>query len=327
MRSAPRFIAAVAFVGFAAMLGGQRAQAVPTTQPVALAVLNLDYVDTSGEPTDQTAAHQRRAADFVSALQRDLAANGQYRILPMSCGSAPCEPAMNPSELQKAARAAGVKLVLIGGVHKMSTLVQWAKIQIADEERGQIVFDRLVTFRGDTDEAWQKAESFIARDVLQSAPAFDKEAGPIAPVRLAVFDFELEDFSGGAGIVPESDDDREQLRLAADTARRLIAQSGRYSLVDVSGADAADVKAHTLRQCNGCDAAIARKLGADQSLLGIVNRVSRMEYGVTFQLRDARTGKLLSVGRTDLRMGANYSWNRGAEWLIKNRLLEKQAQQ
>jgi hypothetical protein len=327
MQGALRSVAAVAVVGFAAMLGGQRAQAVPTTEPVALAVLNLDYVDTSGEPADQTAAHQRRAADFVSALQRDLAANGQYRIVPMSCGSAPCEPTMNPAELQEAARAAGVKLVLLAGVHKMSTLVQWAKIQIADEERGQIVFDRLLTFRGDTDEAWQKAESFIARDVLQSAPAFDKEGGPIAPVRLAVFDFELEDFSGGAGIIPESDDDREQLRLATETVRRLLVESGRYSLVDVSHAGAPDVAARSLHKCNGCDAAIARKLGADQSLLGIVNRVSRMEYGVTFQLRDARTGKLLSVERTDLRMGANYSWNRGAEWLIKNRLLEKQAQQ
>jgi len=234
---------------------------------------------------------------------------------------------MNPSELQKAARAAGVKLVLLGGVHKMSTLVEWAKIQIADEERGQIVFDRLLTFRGDTDEAWQKAESFIARDVLQSAPAFDKEAGPVAPVKLAVFGFELEDFSGGSGVIPESDDDREQLRLATETARRLLADSGRYRLVDVSGADAAEAKAHSLHKCDGCDAAIARKLGADQSLLGIVNRVSRMEYGVTFQLRDARTGALISVERTDLRMGANYSWNRGAAWLIKNRLLEKQAQQ
>ena len=62
-----------------------------------------------GEPTDQTAAHQRRAAEFVSALQRDLAASGRYRIVPMSCGSAPCEPTMNPFELQKAARAAGVE--------------------------------------------------------------------------------------------------------------------------------------------------------------------------------------------------------------------------
>ena len=78
---------------------------------------------------------------------------------------------MNPSELQKAARAAGAKLVLLGGVHKMSTLVQWAKIQIADEEQGQV---RLLTFRGDTDEAWQKAESYVARDVLESALTFGK---------------------------------------------------------------------------------------------------------------------------------------------------------
>ena len=61
----------------------------------------------------------------------------------------------------------------------------------------------------------------------------------LAPVKLAVFDFELEDFSGGAGIIPESDRDREQLRLATETARRLLVESGRYSLVDVSRADAA----------------------------------------------------------------------------------------
>jgi hypothetical protein len=56
----------------------------------------------------------------------------------------------------------------------MSTLIQWAKIQIVDEEQGQIVLDRLITFRGDTEEAWQKAESFIARDVIESTPTFAK---------------------------------------------------------------------------------------------------------------------------------------------------------
>ena len=328
MQSAFRSIAAFAAAALATALGGQCAQAdVAPTQPVALAVLNLEYVDTSGEPKDQTAAHQRRAADFVSALQHDLAANGQYRIVPLSCGSAPCEPAMNPFELQKAARAAGAKLVLLGGVHKMSSLIQWAKIEITDEEQGRIVFDRLVTFRGDTDEAWQKAESFVARDVLQSAPTFGKQATAIAPVKIAVFDFELEDFSGGAGIIPESDQDREQLRLATETVRRLLTESGRYSLVDVSNADAPDVTAHSLHKCDGCDAAIARKLGADQSLVGIVSRITRTDYAVTFKLRDARTGSVLAVEQTDLRIGANYSWNRGAAWLIKNRLLEKQAQQ
>jgi hypothetical protein len=328
MHSGLRSTVFVAIAGLAAALGGQPAQAdVAATQPVALAVLNLDYVDTSGEPTDQTEAHQRRAADFVTALQHDLAANGQYRIVSMSCGPEPCAPAMNPSELQKAARAAGAKLVLLGGVHKMSTLVQWAKIQIADEEQGQVVFDRLLTFRGDTDEAWQKAESFIARDVLHSAPAFGKQGDAIAPAKLAVFDFELEDFSGGAGIIPESAEDREQLRLATETARRLLSDSGRYSLVDVSRADAQDVTAHSLHKCDGCDAAIARQLGADQSLVGIVTRITRTDYAVTFKIRDTRTGASVAVEQTDLRIGANYSWNRGAAWLIKNRLLEKQAQQ
>jgi len=327
MQPAFRSIAAFAAAALATALGGQCAQADVAPTPVALAVLKLEYVDTSGEPKDQTAGHQRRAADFVSALQRDLAANGQYRIVPISCGSAPCEPAMNSLELQKAARAAGAKLVLLGGVHKMSSLIQWAKIEITDEEQGRIVFDRLVTFRGDTDEAWQKAESFVARDVLQSAPTFGKQAEAIAPVKIAVFDFELEDFSGGAGIIPESDQDREQLRLATETVRRLLTESGRYSLVDVSNADAPDVTAHSLHKCDGCDAAIARKLGADQSLVGIVSRITRTDYAVTFKLRDARTGSVLAVEQTDLRIGANYSWNRGAAWLIKNRLLEKQAQQ
>jgi hypothetical protein len=328
MRNTLRSVAAVAAVSLTAAIGVQRAQADDaTTRPVALAILNLEYVDTSGEPVDQAAAHQRRAADFVSALQRDLTSNGQYRIVAIPCGTAPCDPEMNPFELQKAARAAGAKFVLVAGVHKMSSLIQWAKIQIADEEAGEIAFDRLVTFRGDTDEAWRRAESFVARDILDSSPGFDKKAGAPPQVKLAVFQFELEDFSGGAGIIPENDEDREQLRVATETASRLIAESGRYSLVDVSRADAADVTAHSLRKCDGCDAAIARDLGADQSLVGVVNRVSRMEYGVTFRLRDARTGAVLAVEQTDLRMGANYSWGRGAAWLIKNRLLEKQAQQ
>jgi hypothetical protein len=328
MRSAFRSTLAIAIGLTAALGGGQRARAdVSAPPPATLAVLDLDYVDTSGEPIDQTAVHQRRAADFVSALQRDLATNSQYRIVPMSCGSAPCDPAMNPSELQTAAHTAGVKFVLLGGVHKMSTLVQWAKIQIADEERGRIVFDRLLTFRGDTDEAWQRAESFVAHDVLQSEPTIGDRAEAAAPIKIAVFNFELKDFSGGAGIIPESDQDREQLRLATETVRRLLTESGRYSLIDVSHADTPDVTAGSLHECDGCDVPIARKLGADQSLVGVVTRITRTDYAVTFKLRDAKTGAPIAVEQTDLRIGANYSWNRGAAWLIKSQLLEKQARQ
>ena len=59
-------------------------------------------------------------------------------------------------------------------------------------------------------------------------------AEPVAPrpIKLAVFPFELEDFSAAAAYGPADDIDREQLRLTTEEARRLIAQSGRYQLVD-----------------------------------------------------------------------------------------------
>jgi len=78
-----------------------------------------------------------------------------------------------------------------------------------------------------------------------------------------------------------------------------------------------------LRECEGCETGIAAGLAADQSMIGIVTRITRMEYAVTFKLRDARSGAIVAVGQTDLRMGANVAWSRGARWLIENRLLER----
>ena len=57
-----------------------------------------------------------------------------------------------------------------------------------------------------------------------------------------------------------------------------------------------------------------------------MTRISRTEYTVQYQIRDARTGSVISNKQTDLRMGADYSWSRGAAWLIKNRLLASQDQ-
>jgi hypothetical protein len=140
---------------------------------------------------------------------------------------------------------------------------------------------------------------------------------------MAVFPFELEDFSAGAAYVPPDDIDREQLRLSTEEARRLIAASGRYQLVDVSAVNNEAAKAGKLRDCGGCEAGIAAGLNADQSMVGIVTRITRMEYAVTYRIRDARSGTIVAVEQTDLRMGANVAWSRGARWLIQNRLLEQ----
>lgn len=153
------------------------------------------------------------------------------------------------------------------------------------------------------------------------APAGAAETATPSPIRIAVFPFELEDFSAAAAYIPPDDIDREQLRLSTEEARRLIAASGRYQLVDVSAVNDPAAKAGKLRDCDGCDARIAAGLDADQSMIGIVTRVARTEYAVAYKLRDARSGAIVAVAQTDLRMGANVAWSRGARWLIENRLL------
>jgi Protein of unknown function (DUF2380) len=141
------------------------------------------------------------------------------------------------------------------------------------------------------------------------------------PIKIAVFDFELADLSGGAGIAGDPNADTAQLNQAASDARQLLAQSGRYEIVDVSGADSDAAKEHRLWECGGCEAAIALKLGADQSFVAVVSRISRMEYVVRFQIRDARSGDVILVRESGLRMGANYSWPRGATALVRSGLL------
>jgi len=150
-------------------------------------------------------------------------------------------------------------------------------------------------------------------------------AEPVAPppIKLAVFPFELEDFSAAAAYLPPDDIDREQLRLSTEEARRLIAQSGRYQLVDVGAVGDEAARGGKLHDCDGCEARIAAGLNADQSMIGIVTRISRTDYAVTYKIRDAQSGALVDVEQTDLRAGANSAWSRGARWLIQRRLLEK----
>jgi hypothetical protein len=62
-----------------------------------------------------------------------------------------------------------------------------------------------------------------------------------APIKIAVFDFELEDVSPAASQAGASGDSAAIMQKVSSEARRLLAQSGRYTLVDVSKSDAKPV--------------------------------------------------------------------------------------
>jgi hypothetical protein len=139
--------------------------------PIAIAVADFDYTDTSGEAIDQQAEHQARLKAFAGTIRADLARDGRYRIVDLACPQPPCSAGqVAPDVLLDSARAAGAKRLLYGGIQKMSSLISNAKIQVVDIEDNKLTFDRLITFRGDTDESWQRAERFVVRDLISAPP-------------------------------------------------------------------------------------------------------------------------------------------------------------
>lgn len=145
---------------------------------------------------------------------------------------------------------------------------------------------------------------------------------PARPMKIAVFDVELDDFSAGGPIAGESAEETARLRKMTLLARELLAQSGLFEIIDGSASQSPMVKEHWLRKCNGCEAEAARDLGADVSFICFFRKVSVMEQYLEFRLRDARTGEPLNVSQTDLRGETDESWSRALKFLISHRLVE-----
>lgn len=143
------------------------ASSIHAADTITLAVADFDYEDSSGEIQDQAAAHAARLDDFDRLIRNQLSTSGKYRIVVLACAQPRCSAgAMDAQSLTNAARQSGARLLLYGGIHKMSTLVQFGKAQIVDLETDQVVFDRTITFRGDNDEAWKRAGAFLAGELV-----------------------------------------------------------------------------------------------------------------------------------------------------------------
>lgn len=135
--------------------------------PPQMAIVNFNFIDTSGEVRDQSAEHETRLRMLMSRLRTNLAASGKFRVIDILCGHRPCTAAESDfDQALEQARKAGAGFVLFGAVHKTSTLILSVPIRVIDPQNGNVVFQRYHSFRGDTDEAWQRAETFLARELV-----------------------------------------------------------------------------------------------------------------------------------------------------------------
>ncbi|HEY5819487.1 MAG TPA: DUF2380 domain-containing protein [Mesorhizobium sp.] len=129
--------------------------------PVAIGLTPFTFADTSGEVRDQAKLHSDRLARMGEVLEKELASNDQFAVAKFSCGNDPC-PA---DELLPRARDSGKRYVVVGAVQKTSTLVLWATVDVLDAATGKTVLHRWITFRGDTDEAWDRTARFIGKAI------------------------------------------------------------------------------------------------------------------------------------------------------------------
>ncbi len=142
----------------------------------------------------------------------------------------------------------------------------------------------------------------------------------MAAPRAVVFDFELIDTSLTGEMRGVNKEETARLAKLAPVLREKLAASGRYEIVDL-GAEEATAKASNLQACGGCDVAIAKKLGADLSITGTVQKVSELILNINIYVRDAKTGQLADAYSVDIRDNTEQSWLRGLDYLIRNRLL------
>jgi hypothetical protein len=157
--------------------------------------------------------------------------------------------------------------------------------------------------------------------LLGAGSASPLMAATAVPLKIAVFEFELDDDSAaGAVSKVESAADLSRMQTVTNEARRMLKESGHYNLVDTAGADADAARQGTLRNCGGCDSGIALALGADLSLIGVVTRVAQTEYYASLQITDTKTGKVISRQNAFF-TGADDAWASGVRLLLKHGIL------
>ena len=137
---------------------------------------------------------------------------------------------------------------------------------------------------------------------------------------VAAFDFELIDTSlEGETSGPRADEQARLIRLS-DQLRRRLAESGRFTLLDITPV-ASEARANNLQACGGCDTSLARRVGAELAITGTVQKVSNLILNVNIYVRDVSSGATVAAMSADMRGNTDESWSRTLDWLVRNRLL------
>lgn len=137
--------------------------------------------------------------------------------------------------------------------------------------------------------------------------------------KLIVLDVELTGDLGGPQFTAEHE---TRLRTKSDELRKDLAQSGLYQVVDIAPAQALIAKLKSqqayLHDCNACDLEVGRQLGADQTLVTWVDRVSGLILSLTYEFHDVATGQIVGRKSYDFRGDNDSAWSHAIIYMVKD---------
>jgi hypothetical protein len=140
--------------------------------------------------------------------------------------------------------------------------------------------------------------------------------------KTAVFDIELVDMSQAAELGIRNDQ-TQRLQLVSNELRTLLESSPQIQLIELTPKREEINRKAPLHKCNGCAEDLAKELGADLAVAGIVQKTSDLILSFAVTIRDVHSGKVVRGGQVDIRGNTDESWLRGIRWLVKNRLLSE----
>lgn len=139
--------------------------------PPKIAVFDFELVDTSlqGEVDGPRSDEQGRLMRAGDQLRKALAESGRFVVLDI----APVNAAAHGSNLQACggcdvqyAQELGADLAITGVVQKVSNLILNMNIYLRDVHTGRLIIPISADLRGNTDESWSRAMSYLLRNRL-----------------------------------------------------------------------------------------------------------------------------------------------------------------
>jgi hypothetical protein len=139
--------------------------------PLKVAVFDFELMDTSlqGEVDGPRTDEQRRLLNAGDQLRKGLADSGKFAVLDI----APVNAAAHGSNLQACggcdvqyAQRLGADLAITGVVQKVSNLILNMNVYLRDTHTNNLVTSMSVDLRGNTDETWSRAASYLLRNRL-----------------------------------------------------------------------------------------------------------------------------------------------------------------